>query len=250
MKVICPYCQSKSSIYFHTKDFNRKITQEIFDHYLCSKCALIFIAPTPVKLADYYPEDYHLVPESPDYFETGSEHEYYKIEIVQNYASKGRLLEIGPSYGSFTYLAKKAGFEVDAIEMNVRCCQFLNKVVGVNAINSDDPISALQQLKSYDVIALWHVLEHLPDPWATLDAICTNLKSGGIIVLATPNPNSFQFKIMGRFWPHIDAPRHLMLIPINLLVKKMNAQGMEVELITTSDPGSIICNIFGWETFL
>jgi len=249
MKVICPYCQSKSSIYFHTKDFNRKITQETFDHYLCSKCNLIFIAPTPVKLADYYPEDYHSVPESSDYFETSSDHERYKIEIVQNYASKGRLLEIGPSYGSFTYLAKKAGFEVDAIEMNVRCCQFLNKAIGVNAINSDDPISALKQLKPYDVIALWHVLEHLPDPWETLDAICTNLKPGGVIVLAAPNPNAFQFKIMGRYWPHVDAPRHLMLIPMNLLVEKMNAQGMEVELITTSDQGSVICNIFGWETF-
>lgn len=249
MKMICPYCQSKSSIYFHSKDFNRNITQETFDHYLCSKCNLIFIEPIPLKLADYYPGDYHSVPESSDYLETNSAHESYKIEIVQNYASKGKLLEIGPSYGSFTYLAKKAGFEVDAIEMNIQCCQFLNEVIGVNAINSDNPISALQQLKSYDVITLWHVLEHLPDPWATLDAICTKLSSGGILVLSTPNPSAFQFKIMGRYWPHIDAPRHLMLIPMSLLVEKMNMQGMEVELITTSDQGSIVCNIFGWETF-
>ncbi|MCK5715239.1 MAG: class I SAM-dependent methyltransferase [Nitrosomonadaceae bacterium] len=181
--------------------------------------------------------------------EEGSKPEKYKIEIVQRFSEKGRLLEIGPSYGSFTYLAKKAGFEVEAIEMNAQCCQFLNEVIGVNAINSDDPIVTLGQMKPYDVIALWHVVEHLPDPWPTIDAICMSLKPGGIVVLATPNPNSFQFNIMGSRWPHVDAPRHLMLIPMKLLSEKLESLGMKAELITTTDQGSIGWNAFGWEFF-
>lgn len=99
------------------------------------------------------------------------------------------------------------------------------------------------------MIALWHVIEHLPDPWPTLDAICKSLKPGGIVVLATPNPGSFQFNIMGSNWPHVDAPRHVMLIPMRLLAEKLESLGMKAELITTTDQGSIGWNKFGWEYF-
>jgi 2-polyprenyl-3-methyl-5-hydroxy-6-metoxy-1,4-benzoquinol methylase len=249
MMADCPICKNESQLYFQSKDYNRNITQEIFNHYRCSQCELIFIMPVPSNLADYYPESYHFVPESSEYLEEGSKPENYKIEVVQGFVNHGRLLEIGPAYGSFTYLAKKAGFEVDAIEMNSRCCEFLNKVVGVNAINSHDPIVTLEQMEPYDVIALWHVIEHLPDPWPTLDAIYAKLKPGGIMVLATPSPSSLQFKIMGSRWPHVDAPRHLILIPMKLLAEKLESMGMQAELITTTDQGSIGWNTFGWEFF-
>lgn len=245
----CPSCQQESPFYFQTRDYNRRITGEIFDHYRCPQCRLIFIEPAPSNLADYYPETYHFIPESSVYLEAGSKSERYKIEIVQRFSGKGRLLEIGPAYGSFTYLARKAGFEVEAIEMNARCCQFLNDVVGVRAINSKDPVDALQRLEPYDVIALWQVIEHLPDPWAMLDMICARLRPGGIVVLATPNPDALQFHLMGRFWPHVDAPRHLTLIPMKLLAKKLEALGMKAELITTTDEGSIGWNVFGWKFF-
>lgn len=249
MKKKCPYCQTDAPFCFQNKDYNRKITQETFDHYRCPKCELIFIDPIPANLDDYYPDTYYFIPDSSVYLEASSEPERYKIEMVQRYVNKGRLLEIGPSYGSFTYLAKMAGFDVEAVEMNKQCCWFLNKVVGVHAINSVDPIKVLQQAEPYDVIALWHVIEHLPNPWITLDAICTSLKPGGCVVLATPNPDALQFRIMGRYWPHVDAPRHLMLIPMKLIVEKMVALGMKTELVTTTDRGSIGWNTFGWEFF-
>lgn len=245
----CPSCQQDSPLYFQSRDYNRRVTEETFDHYRCPQCRVIFIDPVPSNLADYYPETYHFVPESSAYLEAGSKSERYKIEIVQRFRGKGRLLEIGPSYGSFTYLARKAGFEVEAIEMNARCCQFLNDVVGVRAINSKDPVDALQRLEPYDVIALWQVIEHLPDPWAMLDVICASLRPGGIVVLATPNPDALQFRLTGRFWPHVDAPRHLTLIPMELLTKKLEALGMKAELITTTDEGSIGWNVFGWKFF-
>jgi len=249
MKKNCPNCYSESLIYFQSRDYNRSVSQEVFNHYKCSQCKLIFISPIPGNLADYYPETYHFIPDSDEYLETASIPERYKIELVQRFICSGRLLEIGPSYGTFIYLAKKAGFEVDAIEMDIKCCQFLDTIVGVNVINSSDPVSVLQQRKSYDVIVLWHVIEHLSDPWETLDAIYDGLNPGGIVVLAAPNPDSFQFKIMGRYWPHVDAPRHLILIPMRLLAEKLEAKGMQKELVTTTDKGSIGWNRFGWEFF-
>jgi len=249
-KVTCPYCKSQASLFFRSKDYNQKINNLIFDHYRCQTCKLIFISPVPKNLGQYYPQTYHFVPESADYLEVGSRPEQYKIDMTKEYVKGGRLLEIGPSYGSFTFMAKKAGFEVSAIEMNERCCNFLTNVIGVQAIHSDNPVSALEQLSAFDVIALWHVIEHLPDPWSTLDAIYKNLNPGGCLILAAPNPDAFQFRIMGKYWPHVDAPRHLMLIPMSVMQQKMEALGMKLELATTSDPGGIGWNTFGWEFLL
>jgi len=163
------------------------------------------------------------------------------------YVRKGRLLEIGASYGMFAYLAKKEGFDVEAIEMNTECCAFLRRVVGVKAINSAEPVTVLQRTEPYDVIALWHVIEHMTDPWSMLDAICAALAPGGICVLASPNPEAWQFRVMGRYWPHLDAPRHVVLIPMRLLQQKMAAANMKTVLATTTDQGSIGWNSFGWE---
>jgi 2-polyprenyl-3-methyl-5-hydroxy-6-metoxy-1,4-benzoquinol methylase len=245
--ISCPSCGSYSPFFFTSKDFNRRVSEETFSHYKCPDCKLIFVAPIPSDLGKYYSDSYHFVPDSVNYMEKAAGHERYKIEIIQQFAKTGSLLEIGPSYGCFTYLAKKAGFSVDAIEMNARCCEFLEKVLGVHAIHSDDPVNALLQGGSYDVIALWHVIEHLPNAFAALEAICSRVKPGGYVVLAAPNPEAFQFHLMGRYWPHVDAPRHVMLIPMKLLAERMEHLGMKTEWVTTRDKGSLGWNTFGWE---
>ena len=249
MKILCSYCNTESGLYFRSRDYNRKITQEVFKHYRCPQCGLIFIAPIPKNLGDYYPQSYYAVSDSTKILEEGEVHERYKIEIIQRYARKGRLLEIGPSQGCFAYFAKKSGFETEAIEMDARCSEFLNKVAGIPTVNSSDTCGALKSLKPFDVIALWHVIEHLPNPLELLEIISEKLNPGGILILAAPNPDAFQFHILGRFWPHVDAPRHLMLIPEQILVSKMASLGMKVKLITTTDEGGLRWNIFGWEYF-
>ncbi len=72
---------------------------------------------------------------------------------------------------------------------------------------------------------------------------------GGNLVISSVNPEAFQFRIFGRYWLHLDAPRHVMLIPMKLLAEKLESLGMEAELITTTDQGSIGWNAFGWEFF-
>ena len=249
MKKLCSYCNTESGLYFRSRDYNRKITVVVFDHYRCPKCGLIFISPIPQNLGNYYPDQYYYIPETVDFLEANSAPEQYKIEIIQRYVKQGRLLEIGPSMGCFTYLAKRSGFEAEAIEMDARCSKFLNEVAGIPTVNSSDTCGALKTLKPFDVIAMWHVIEHLPNPWETLDAISEKLNPGGILILAAPNPDAFQFHIMGRYWPHVDAPRHLMLIPMQLLIDKRAALGMTVELVTTTDAGGRGWDIFGWEYF-
>ncbi len=178
--------------------------------------------------------------------ETIAVQEQYKLETIQKFVTRGRLLEIGPSYGAFCYLAKKAGFEVEAIEMDARCCMYLTKVVRVEAINTSDIAASLEKLLPYDVITLWHVIEHLTDPWDTLGAISRKLLPGGVLVITAPNPSAFQFKLFGKFWVHVDAPRHLELIPMQVLVKYMESLGMHLVMATTTDEASNIFSTFSW----
>ena len=231
---------------FDTRDFNHTVSNDIFHYAKCVQCGLTSLVNVPEDLAPYYVSGYHMQPASAAAIEAGVEHEKYKIDLVRKFVPSGRLLEIGPSWGAFCLLAKRAGFSVEAIEMDPDCCDFLTSRIGVRAICRRDEAAALSEAAPPDVIAAWHVLEHLRDPWRLIDAAADRLAPGGVLVLAVPNPDALQFRVLGRYWTHVDAPRHLHLIPANLLRSRAERAGLRQELCTTTDTGSLGWNEFGW----
>jgi hypothetical protein len=64
--------------------------------------------------------------------------------------------------------------------------------------------------------------------------------------VAQPNPGSLQFKLLRTLWVHLDAPRHVQLIPPRLLLAKARDLGLKRELLTFTDPGSRGWNTWGW----
>jgi hypothetical protein len=76
------------------------------------------------------------------------------------------------------------------------------------------------------------------------------LNPGGIIVIAAPNPAALQFRLQGSRWPHVDAPRHAFLIPIEVLSGSLERAGLRPLLKTTRDAGSLGWNQFGWEYWI
>jgi len=166
---------------------------------------------------------------------------------VTQFRNGGRLLEIGPSTGAFCLLAKRAGFEVRAIEIDETCVAFLRNEMGLSVDHSGDPDLVLNRSEeSYDVICLWHALEHTPRPWAVLEAAAKRLRPGGQIFIACPNPDAWQAAIMGPRWPHWDLPRHLFAIPIPWIRQHAARLGLVVQLATTRDIGSLYLNRVGW----
>ncbi len=246
----CPRCDHAAFLRFQTTDLNRQVDHEKFAYYTCSNCKTVFLRPIPPNLGLYYSEGYYAIPNSLSELVSKSERQQFKIELVRKYVASGRLLEIGPSFGGFAYLSKLAGYRVDTIEMDARCCDFLENVVGVRAIHSNNPAISLKLLGQYDVIALWQVIEHLPDPWALLKVIAEHLAPNGIVVIAAPNPSSFQWQLFGRYWVHLDAPRHLQLLPIETLVQDMSQKEMELVYKTTSDPEAAENNAHSWRNSL
>jgi 2-polyprenyl-3-methyl-5-hydroxy-6-metoxy-1,4-benzoquinol methylase len=246
MKTVCSYCEKSASHKFNAKDVNRNTSSHRFNYYQCSSCDLIFLSPIPNNLGDFYPEEYYQLPSDLETLARDSSGERYKVDLIQQFISQGRLLEIGPATGAFAYQAKAAGFQVETIEMDSRCCTFLREVIEIPTIQSDDVSSALQGMGSFDVIALWHVIEHLPYFWLDLKTIADHVAPGGLLVLAAPNPDALQFQVFKRFWTHLDTPRHVTLIPMKLLQQFLESQGFTCCLMTTSDEGGLNWNRFGW----
>jgi 2-polyprenyl-3-methyl-5-hydroxy-6-metoxy-1,4-benzoquinol methylase len=249
MEIVCPLCKKSAAFLFEIGDLNRHVSNKIFNYWRCLDCELIFLTNIPENTGEYYQDEYYRIP-SIRRMRKIARAQKYQIDLVQKYVKSDRLLEIGPGVGYFAYQAKEAGFKVDAIEQDDRCCDFLSKVIGVNAVKSNSPHMIIDTMKSHDVITMWHVIEHLPDPWTCLDSAARNLSPGGILLIATPNPISFQFRLLGASWPHVDAPRHLHLIPIGLLIRYLSNLGLEPVKIVSKDKGIKYLNRFGWQRYL
>ena len=231
------------------RDENRRCSRRGFAYLRCGGCGHLAIREVPADLGDHYRDDYYRIPTREGLERLGARSPH-KLDIVRRHRSGGRLLEIGPAFGVFAHAAARAGFDVSVIEMDARCCEFLSGLGGIRVTRSDRPAEAMASLPPQDVIALWHVIEHLPDPMATLDAAAARLAPGGALVVATPNPRAWQAGRMGRRWPHLDAPRHLHLVPASGLVRRAEALGLRVAELGSDDPEGRTWNAFGWQRLL
>lgn len=247
----CPYCKGTSVDHVSAPDFNRNVSDVIFHIRRCTDCGLQFLIDPPADLSRYYASDYHARIDTIGDLKPHLRYQEFKIEILKRFKTSGRLLEVGPSTGIFCYLAKQAGFEVSAIEYDAECSRFLNDKLGVRTVNSGDPAAILAaEGRTYEVITLWHAIEHIPEPWRVLEQAVRCLNPGGVLLISAPNPDAWQASVLGRRWPHYDLPRHLFLLPIPWLVSFGGKFGLTPDLVTTRDAGSLYWNRFTWDKLI
>jgi 2-polyprenyl-3-methyl-5-hydroxy-6-metoxy-1,4-benzoquinol methylase len=229
-------------------DINRRTSDERFSYHRCPACGLMFVAPAPADMSRFYPSDYVTPPKTVAELHRIANQIRYELDLLQKFVAGGRLLEIGPGYGSFLWLAKDAGFQVEAIDADAAACDYLTRTLGVRTTTTATPHVAMSALPeaSYSAIVQWHSIEHLPDPWETLRQAARLLRPGGVIIIATPNPDAWQFSILRQRWPHVDAPRHLWLIPMQVLAGSLAEVGVTLADVTTRDQGGRKWDQFGW----
>jgi 2-polyprenyl-3-methyl-5-hydroxy-6-metoxy-1,4-benzoquinol methylase len=245
--VKCPHCEGLSAYMLSSTDVNRRTVPDVFDFYRCSACDIVFLDPRPEDLTPFYKGGYQPIPKELSGLKALAKRESYRMEPVLRHKKRGRLLEIGPWIGIFSCNAKDAGFDVTAIEMNAQCVNFLNNVLGIEAIQSCDPAAAMNAMdRKFDVIALWHSLEHLPKPWIVLQSAAQRLAPGGILLIAVPNIESYDFSVLKAGWVHLDCPRHLYFYTARSLERRCLANGLETLEITTSDQLSRILSRNAW----
>lgn len=202
--------------------------------------------PVPADLGRYYASDYIELLHDRVERARRAQGDQYKLDLVLRIAAGGRLLEIGPGGGGFLELARGAGFEVEAVEQDEACCSFLESAIGARTYCTADPASVVRKVGPWDVIALWHSLEHLSEPGDVLAAAAGALASGGVVILATPNPESLQFRLLRSRWTHLDAPRHLHLIPPCAVRDHAARCGLSRCTLLFADEGTRNWNGFGW----
>jgi len=120
-----------------------------------------------------------------------------------------RLLDVGAATGFFLDLARQAGWETAGIEpAETAAAVARGKKLDVKTgILEPDVYTE----SSFDVITLWDVIEHLPDPVATMRLITALLKPGGVVAINTPDSSSLWSKLMGSRWHMLCPPEHLCL---------------------------------------
>lgn len=242
----CRLCGGPTSALLTATDRNREVDRRSFTYDRCATCATIQLSQIPSDLGRYYDAAYHGVP-TPEQLRARAAGEAHKVQLLRAHVEPGRLVEIGPSYGAFAAAARDGGFGVTGIEMDADCCAFLEQTVAVRAIRSSQPQVALASLPPSRVVAMWHSFEHMADPRAVLEAAASNLDPGGVLAIAVPNPESLGFRLLRGRWAHLDAPRHLSLVPVATLVARAKALGLEHAATVTDDPFARHCNRFAWE---
>lgn len=211
----CPSCGNTSvDLFLESEDYF--LTKEKFSVFLCHNCGLKYTNPRPAKeeLPDYY--------ESEEYFshDTGNTSVFasaYKIarrialrrktSLVKNHTAGNKILDIGCGTGEFLKVCKKEGFDVTGIEPNEKAATFAKEVNQI-PVFSEEHLEKLPA-NSFDVITLWHVLEHVPDLNERMRTVKRLLKEMGTIIIAVPNASSPDALHYGKFWAAYDLPRHL-----------------------------------------
>ncbi len=242
----CPLCAGAARPALSASDLNRGVGTDRFDYARCQACGAYFLVSPPSDLSPYYPSEYYDLASAEQLDRLAVSQRPY-VDMLLAHTRPGRLVEIGPGEGVFARAARAAGFAVTAIEMDQRACQYLRGVVEVDAIDSAVPEQVLATLPPSRAIVMWQVIEHLRHPWAVVESAAANLEPGGVLAIATPNPLALQFRLLGRRWAHLDAPRHLFLIPQSALVRRCEQLGLRLVSSVTDDPAGRHWNRFGWE---
>jgi SAM-dependent methyltransferase len=181
----------------------------------CRECGLVFVgrAQTAEELGAYYDAGYWEDPDAEGYggyaaAEARKRHHFGGLLAeLERLTPVGDLLEIGSAYGFFLDEARRRGWRVRGVEPSPHAARHARDVLGLDV--AAEPLTQLPiEPASVDCIAMWDVIEHLPDPRATLEAGLACLRPGGVLALSTGDVNSLTARLHGRDWSLLTPPWH------------------------------------------
>jgi len=218
--------------------------------FLCSKCGNGFTAP---EVPD---ELYKLPPDIPRHSLSGwaqsllsffMQRRVARIRIEGVRGRECELLDIGGGSCAFANLAARGGFDVTVIEPNGNNSVFADTPHHVKFVAQHFTPALLEQgfLKpnSFDIVTMWHSLEHFPHPGETLQLLFRLLKPGGIVLISVPNIQSSQARFGNNFWAYLDVPHHLIHFTPRGLAWALEQTGF---VPLRSFPVSLEYDVFGW----
>ncbi|MEM1259860.1 MAG: class I SAM-dependent methyltransferase [Bacteroidota bacterium] len=147
-----------------------------------------------------------------------------KLRLVARMSKAGRkLLDVGAGTGDFLLYAKKKGWKVSGVEPNLNA----NLLASKKGIQLKTALAEFGN-ERFDVITLWHVLEHLPNLKESIGILCNMLKDNGALIIAVPNFKSYDAHHYHTFWAAYDVPRHLWHFSKKSIEKLFEAHKMQL----------------------
>ena len=150
-----------------------------------------------------------------------------KLKLINSFTSEDKnLLDVGCGTGDFLQIAQQNDWTVFGVEPNNEARQIANS-------KTNNSVSDIEQLlefpkQSFDVITLWHVLEHLPNLEEQVSILKSLLRENGRLIIAVPNYKSYDAEYYKNFWAAFDVPRHLWHFNQESISKLFSKENMEV----------------------
>ncbi len=235
--VVCDHCgSSESLLYAELRDWLCGLPG-VFRMVRCVHCGLLRLDPRPdsATIGRYYPTAYEPFA-NPSTPRGGIIHrlqdwslEYglrRRVRLVARFQADGELLDVGCATGLFLAAARRLGrWEVQGVEPNNNAAQLGRRQLGLDikrATFADADFGS----RSFDVITMWDVLEHLHHPTAALEKASQLLRDEGVLLARVPHLEGIGARLFGRYWAGLDAPRHLHVFPRNVLTDMLLKVGL------------------------
>ena len=198
------------------------VSKESYEVMINEEYEMLVTSPVPVDLENYYKsEDYisHTDSKKTLFDKVYQQVRTYtlkkKVTLLNSFnTAEKNVLDIGAGTGDFLAICKKLNWKVTGIEPNLEA----RKIAEKKDIKLYQELSELEN-QQFDVITLWHVLEHVPNLKEYISQIKNLLKQNGVIVIAVPNYKSFDALYYNKFWAAFDVPRHLWHFSKNSILK-------------------------------
>ena len=228
MNITCPICASSES----TNIYSISAPEGTYTVEKCRHCQHHYtrFAFDIDEEHLYNDEVYQVIDNRESFYSRIMNHEYGKVlkYLGKQYPPGSRLLDFGSGKGVFLNLAKEAGFNPIGIETAEARADFAEQKYGLTVLREmyeTGPVTT----EPFDIITLFHVLEHLPEPKQLLKNLITdNLKPGGMLIMEVPNLSSLQSRIAEDKWMHLDIPRHISHFSQERMKKFCQESGLEI----------------------
>ncbi len=229
----CPICNSdKSKLHLTVKDYT--VSQKKFDIIKCNKCDFLYTNPRPniESLGAYYKSDNYI---SHTNKSNNPINIVYKLARTQtlkwkfNLANKSNpksLLDYGCGTGHFLNYCAKKGIDINGFEPDKDARNIAKESLEESIFSDTNEINT-----KFDAITLWHVLEHIPNLNEVLDWLKSHLTKNGKLIIAVPNPDSYDAALFKEHWAAYDVPRHLYHFTKDTLTQLANKHSFCVEYI-------------------
>jgi len=204
----------------------------------CMNCGLVFVGEQPPaeELYSLYSENYFHNDESG---EVGY-HDYIKDEPnirktvnkrfnhIEQFVKGGRMLDVGCAMGFFVDEAHKRGWQVEGLDVSKFAVEYVQERFGHTAYHGSLLDVDLPQ-GAYDLVTMYDVIEHVPDPQGYMNAVGRLVKSGGIYELATPDVGSIPARMTGKRWIGYKlSDEHVYYFSIKTLTQMLDNAGFDV----------------------